>query len=163
MKNITFLFVISCICYSCLSSEIKEFSMNTVRVGVGVIIYRDGHILLGKRKNAHGDGCWSPPGGHLEMGETLIDCAKREVLEETGLEIVNPSFLACTNDIFSSEKHYLTVFMIGRAQGMAENREPHKCEGWQWFPITELPDPLFLPLSNLIQAHGLYFLTEYKK
>jgi 8-oxo-dGTP diphosphatase len=39
------------------------------KVGVGVIIKKDGKVLMGKRKNAHGDGTWSFTGGHLEFGE----------------------------------------------------------------------------------------------
>ena len=39
------------------------------RVGIGVIIRKDNKILLGKRKNAHGEGSWCFPGGHLEFNE----------------------------------------------------------------------------------------------
>ena len=43
------------------------------RVGIGVIaLNNQGKILLGKRKNAHGDGDWAPPGGHLEFGESPV-------------------------------------------------------------------------------------------
>ena len=53
------------------------------RIGVGVIAENsDGLMLLGKRKNAHGEGDWEPPGGHLEFGETPIECAIRELKEE---------------------------------------------------------------------------------
>lgn len=38
------------------------------KVGIGVIVRKDNQILLGKRKNSHGDGCWAFPGGHLEYG-----------------------------------------------------------------------------------------------
>ena len=55
-----------------------------IRVGVGVIIVRDGNVLLGERAGSHGAGTWALPGGHLEFGETVADCARREVLEETG-------------------------------------------------------------------------------
>ncbi len=40
------------------------------KVGLGVLIFKDGKVLLGKRKGAHGEGTWCPPGGHLEFGET---------------------------------------------------------------------------------------------
>ena len=58
------------------------------KVGVGVIVVRDGKVLLGKRRGAHGEGSWSFPGGHLEFNELLEICAKREAKEETGLEII---------------------------------------------------------------------------
>ena len=53
------------------------------KVGVGVFVFKDGKTLLGKRKNAHGDGTWNPPGGHLEFNESIEQCAQREVLENT--------------------------------------------------------------------------------
>ncbi len=59
------------------------------KVGVGVLINKDGKILLIKRRGSHGEGTWAPPGGHIDFGERVIDCAEREVKEETGLEIKN--------------------------------------------------------------------------
>lgn len=61
--------------------------MPAPQVGVGVLILRDGKVLLGRRKGSHGAGCWSAPGGHLEFGEAVEDCALREALEETGLAL----------------------------------------------------------------------------
>jgi hypothetical protein len=52
------------------------------------------------------------PGGHLEFGESFFECAKREVLEETGLSVSNFRVLAVTNDIMEMEKkHYVTIFV----------------------------------------------------
>lgn len=59
------------------------------KVGIGVMIFRDGEILLGKRKGSHGDGEYAFPGGHLEYMESFSDCARREVREECGIEIAN--------------------------------------------------------------------------
>ena len=75
--------------------------MERPKVGVGVIIVKEGKILLGERKNAHGEGTWCPPSGHLELGESYEECAKRETFEETGLQIKNLQFITATNDIFS--------------------------------------------------------------
>jgi 8-oxo-dGTP diphosphatase len=61
--------------------------MERPRVGIGVIILKNGRVLLGKRKSSHGTGTWHFPGGHLEFGESLEDCSRREVLEETGMKI----------------------------------------------------------------------------
>ena len=52
--------------------------MNAPRAGVGVVITRGDKVLLLPRKNVHGEGTWSTPGGHLEFGETLEACAVRE-------------------------------------------------------------------------------------
>ena len=124
---------------------------NQVRVGVGVIIKKAGKVLVGKRKNSHGSDTWGFAGGHLEFGESWEDCARREVKEETGLEITNLNFGFATNDIFSDElKHYITIFMIADCEwGDAQLLEPDKCEAWQWFAWDKLPVNLFLPIQNL--------------
>jgi 8-oxo-dGTP diphosphatase len=124
------------------------------RVGVGVIIIRGGKVLMGRRKNAHGDGDWSVPGGHLEFGESLEHCAEREALEETGVRIRDVRFLAVTNDIFEKEnRHYITVWMVsGYASGEAKVTEPDKFESVGWFEWEKMPSPLFLPARNLLKG-----------
>ncbi|KAK0545689.1 hypothetical protein OC844_007323 [Tilletia horrida] len=58
------------------------------RVGLAVFVLNThGHVLIGKRKGAHGAGTLALPGGHLELHESFEDCAVREVLEETGIEL----------------------------------------------------------------------------
>lgn len=125
------------------------------RVGIGTFVIKDGKVLLGKRKNAHGDGSWCFPGGHLEFGETWEDCAQREIQEETGLSVKNVRFGTATNDIFSEEnKHYITIFMIADYDsGDVHVMEPDKCEKWEWFEWKEeaLPHPLFIPQQSLIR------------
>lgn len=126
------------------------------QVGVGVLIWQAGHILLGQRAGAHGAGSWATPGGHLEFGESLFNCAAREVAEETGLALTDLRPGPYTNNVFSeAQKHYLTVFVWARsAGGKPQRKEPDKCMGWQWFawaaPHT-WPQPLFLPLQSLGQ------------
>ncbi|MCB0091944.1 MAG: NUDIX domain-containing protein [Caldilineaceae bacterium] len=124
-------------------------------IGIGVIIQRDKRILLGKRKGAHGEGCWQFPGGHLEFFEEIETCARREVLEETGLHIANLRAGPFTNDLFVAEgKHYVTLFVLADyVDGEAQVLEPHKCTQWSWFAWADLPSPLFLPIANL-QTQG---------
>jgi 8-oxo-dGTP diphosphatase len=64
------------------------------KVGVGVMIFKDGKVLLGKRKSSHGDGEYAWPGGHMEYMESFEECAKRETMEETGMQIRNVRFFA---------------------------------------------------------------------
>lgn len=122
------------------------------RVGVGVIIVRDGCVLLGERMGSHGAGTWALPGGHLEFGESIEDCARRETVEETGLhlEVVKPA--PYTNDVMHQEgKHYVTAFVLASAQaGEPQVLEPEKCKEWRWFRWSALPDNLFQPLRTLV-------------
>lgn len=56
-------------------------------VGVGAVVFRGSEVLLIKRGRPPFLGKWSIPGGGLEFGERLEDCARREVREETGVEV----------------------------------------------------------------------------
>jgi len=126
---------------------------NRPKVGLGVLIMKEGKVLLGKRKNAHGDGDWCFPGGHLEAEESWEDCARRETKEEAGIEIKNLRFGTATNDIFEKEgKHYVTIIMLADyASGEVTLCEPEKCEKWEWFSWDALPTPLFVPQQNLLK------------
>jgi 8-oxo-dGTP diphosphatase len=125
------------------------------KIGVGVCVIKDGKVLLGKRKNAHGEGAWCFPGGHLEFNENIEDCARREVLEETDLSIKNLRFGPYTNDIFKKENtHYVTLFVIADYDsGELKIMEPEKCEKWDWFEWNKLPEPLFIPNQNLLKLN----------
>ncbi|RMJ28771.1 Nudix domain-containing protein [Aspergillus sp. HF37] len=78
-------------------------------------------------------GTWALPGGHLEHGESFDSCARREVAEETGLDVADVRFLTATNSVMSEGKHYVTIFMGGMAAGdeVARVMEPEKCAGWE--------------------------------
>lgn len=60
---------------------------NVPRVAVGAIIFKDDNVLLVKRRNPPAQGLWAIPGGKVRWGETLEQALKREIREETGLEI----------------------------------------------------------------------------
>jgi 8-oxo-dGTP diphosphatase len=57
------------------------------RVGVGALVIHEGKVLLVKRGVAPNEGLWAVPGGSLELGESLRECAERETLEETGVVV----------------------------------------------------------------------------
>lgn len=136
---------------------------NYPKVGVGVLIFQEQSLLLGKRQKDHGAYSWGPPGGHLEFGESFEACALREAEEETGLLLSSAQFAAVSNDIFIEDnKHYVSIFLkASYPQGqLIQNREPEKTASWEWFDLNKLPDRLFLPLQNLLQAKGVNFLQE---
>lgn len=127
---------------------------NVPRVGLGVIVVKDYKVLLGKRlSSSHSPGVWQFAGGHLEFGESFEDCARREVKEETGIDIKNVHFVSATNDIYPEEnKHYITVFMIADYQsGELKVMEPDKAEKWDWYNWDQMPQPLFLPIIHLLK------------
>jgi len=137
-------------------------SANVTRVGVGVFIFKDGKFLMGQRRNAHGDGTWTVPGGHVEFGETFEETARREVEEETGLIIKDARFGAVTNDFFEKEnKHYATIWIVSDYEsGEVTITEPDKFVQMDWYDFDTLPTPLFSPgWSNLLSSQ---FIEQIK-
>ena len=124
------------------------------QVGVGVFIHKDGKILLLKRAGSHGAGTWSTPGGHVDFGETLEETAIRETKEEVGVDISNVQFKAITNDIFPDDKkHYVTVWMAGDSLDTNPSvNSARELTEVGWFDLNSLPQPLFIPLKNLIEG-----------
>lgn len=128
------------------------------RIGIGVFVKNEDKVLLQKRCGAHGSGTWSLPGGHLEFNETIVDGAKREAMEEFGIEIENVKVLGITEDIMLEEqKHYITIFVDSDlANGEAKIMEPEKTTEMVWVLNAELTSgkyaPLFLPLKNFLQG-----------
>jgi 8-oxo-dGTP diphosphatase len=132
---------------------------SATKVGVGLFVFNKlGELLLGKRKNSIGEGCWQIPGGHVEFKEDPIDSAIRELFEETGLvtDRKNVSFITYVSDVYEKENlHYIGLFfLIRNYSGKLENKEPEKCESWQWFTLNALPTPLFKPLNSFIEKKG---------
>lgn len=124
------------------------------RVGVGIIIRKEQTVLLLRRRNVHGAGSWSTPGGHLDYGESPEECAIREAKEETDLDVSDVRFRAITNDVFEAEgKHYITIWMEGRyTTGEPIVNAAYEMAEIGWFAWDALPEPLFLPFRHLLEG-----------
>lgn len=113
--------------------------------GVAVAVIPDGRVLLGRRIAAHGNGLFQLPGGKPQAGETIVQTALRELEEETALDARLGREVAQQVDDFPEiGKRYTTHFVVvDDARGEAVNREPDKCEGWDWYSLDALPPDLF--------------------
>jgi ADP-ribose pyrophosphatase YjhB (NUDIX family) len=125
--------------------------MNKTRpsVGVGVIIENAlGEILVGKRKGSHSP-YYSIPGGHLEMGETFEEAAKKEVFEETGIKVNTSRIISITNNLETYREegiHHVSVILHTKDySGIPKVIEKDKCEKWIWVRPNNLPTPHFEP------------------
>ncbi len=121
-------------------------------VGIGVLLIKDGKVLLGKRNKEPGKNTWSLPGGKLEFGETFEACAKREVKEETGLDIDDLEFISLSNDRFENQHCVTLGFKAGKFFGEPANRE-EEIKDWKWFDLNNLPNNLFLPSRKIIENY----------
>ncbi len=91
-------------------------------VGVGAILLNRDRILMAQRGKEPLKGWWSLPGGALETGESLADGVRREVLEETGLEIQPLGVLEIFERIMrdsdgATEYHYVLIDYVCRITG----------------------------------------------
>jgi len=139
-------------------------------VGFGVMIIKDGKILLGKRHEdpekasslLNGAGTWTMPGGKLHFGESFEDGAKREVLEETGIKLDNVKVLCVNNDLIETA-HFVTVGLLcDNFEGEAKVMEPEEITEWKWFDLKELPSPLYFPSEKVLKNYknGEFYLTS---
>jgi ADP-ribose pyrophosphatase YjhB (NUDIX family) len=72
---------------------------NRPLVGVGVVVIKDGRVLLIRRGKPPRAGAWSLPGGRQRLGETVREAARRELREETGIEAVVTELLDVVDSI----------------------------------------------------------------
>src|SRR3989344_2612349 len=122
------------------------------KIGISVLVMRTGKVLLGKRRNAHGVGEYASPGGHLEFGESIEECTRRECREEAGIEIKDIKFLRVSN-LKRYGKHYLDIGLTAQwKSGEVKVCEPQKMGKWDRYELNNLPKPLFAALDDSFEA-----------
>ncbi|MFX1311783.1 MAG: NUDIX hydrolase [Promethearchaeota archaeon] len=95
-------------------------------VGVGVLLVRNNHLLLVKRKYDPDAGYWSIPGGHLDLGEKVKVAAEREAYEETGFKVKVTELAGIIDKIMYDkngkiEYHYVLLnYFVEQIEGDAD-------------------------------------------
>ncbi|MFT5217991.1 MAG: 8-oxo-dGTP diphosphatase [Planctomycetota bacterium] len=130
--------------------QIKSES-EKVPSAVAVVVTHQARVLFGKRVTGIDKFEWQLPGGWIEPGESLELAARREVHEETGLELGQMCIVAITNNVFSLDRH--SISLVFEAECI-DNRaltiiEAEKCSAWEWMGWAEITDNLYLPLQQL--------------
>jgi ADP-ribose pyrophosphatase YjhB (NUDIX family) len=111
-------------------------------VGVGVVVRMDDKILLVQRKKEPGRGLWSIPGGLVELGEKVEDAAKREVKEETGLDVEIEEVIGVFDNIIRDEEgkiryHYILIDFIARVVGGSLKLSADELSAARWVNLEE--------------------------
>lgn len=116
---------------------------------------RDGQVLLGRKRHGMGDGKWNGFGGKIEAGETMRECAARELREECGLT-VRPEALELAADLYFEQPSDRTWSHAGIVYfARAWEGEPRTSDEMEprWFALDELPydemweaDKIWLPM-----------------
>jgi 8-oxo-dGTP diphosphatase len=79
-------------------------------IGSAVLVEHEGKFLLGERNKESYRGYWVIPGGRVEFGETVEDAGKREIKEETGLDVEIIRFIGHKEIINAPENYHRIVF-----------------------------------------------------
>jgi len=127
---------------------------NRPKVGVGVLIFKDGKILLGKRHGKHGDGEYAFTGGHVEYMEGFEECAKKETTEEAGIKIKNVKFICLANVSYYPPRHEVFVGLTADwEEGEPQTFLEERIGDWNWYDLDNLPSPIFKFTQLLIDAY----------
>jgi 8-oxo-dGTP diphosphatase len=114
----------------------EQYWANSVP-GVQAVIERDGRVLLGRRRSDPGRGLWDLPGGFLHEGEDALAGLRREVREETALEIELREFLGCWNEPYW-DRNVLCLTWLADA-GRGEEQAGDDLVELRWFAPDERP------------------------
>jgi len=132
-----------------------------VGVGFGVMLLKEEKVLLGRRhtdadkadSELHGEGTWTMPGGKLEFGESFENGAKREVYEETGIQLKKVEVI-CVNNDKNEYAHFVTIGLFSRSfDGNPKVIEPDEITEWRWFSLDNLPSPLYFPSAKILKNY----------
>jgi len=137
-------------------------SDNVVACGVAVVVTHRQRVLFGKRAAKSTGVEWQLPGGWIEPGESPRQAARREVLEETGLQILEPRFVGVTSNVFSAHHHSISLFFEAECADIEPmpQAEHDKCKVWQWKHWSAVSDNLYLPLRLFKQTDYLPFSKD---
>jgi len=113
-------------------------------LGTGLVVLRDGKVLLYKRMKAPEAGYWNIVGGKVDHMEPSQAAARREAEEESGLSIGTLSFLCTTEQIIEADRqHWVSlIYVTTDISGEPRLTEPDKLSDFGWFGRNELPQPL---------------------
>ncbi len=121
-------------------------------LGVSVLVFKEGKILLVRRGREPRQGRWSLPGGVVELGETVRDAARREIREECQIEIEIEKTIDILDKIFRDPQgrvqyHYVLIALRARPRS-GELRAASDVEAAEWVELSQL-DHYELPPDQL--------------
>lgn len=127
-----------------VNSEVKP------SIGVATVVVKDGKILLGE--DTRKGNVFGVPGGHWENGETLKECAQREVKEESGVACKNPTLIS-VYDFYREDKgkSYVTIGMKAEYEsGELTDLEDEGRLNWGWYTTDEAFNLNLFPADKIL-------------
>jgi NADH pyrophosphatase NudC (nudix superfamily) len=122
--------------------------------GVTVLIERDNQVLLGKRQpTSFNGGKWCLPGGFIEYDEDFITAGRREVEEETGLQVSIASILTVMTNYLAPHLHTFVVTLLAHTK-TGTLRPGDDIAELGWFPLAgPFPEMAFEADRHIIERY----------
>jgi ADP-ribose pyrophosphatase YjhB (NUDIX family) len=127
--------------------------------GAQALIEREGRVLLGRRNDEPSAGLWDIPGGFLNEHEHPEEALRREVREETGLDIEIGEFLGVWMQEYV-HRNVLCLTWLARPAG-GEERPGDDLVELRWFAPDELPEPHELAFETFVEILSLWRRHEH--
>lgn len=119
-------------------------------VGVAVILMEKGRILLVRRKGSF-YGSWCIPCGHLEWDEDVRLGAKREMLEETGLDVDLTSVFEVLSNFHDPAHHTVGIWFLGKRTLFSGSIRPGSdASEVRFFELDNLPKDMAFPTDKIV-------------
>jgi ADP-ribose pyrophosphatase YjhB (NUDIX family) len=131
-----------------------EHWANSQPTASALVVDDRGRILLGRRATELWHDYWDTPGGFLEEGEDPEDALRRELREETGLDVEPVAFFGTTTDRYGDGEDApftLNLYWIVRVLG-GEERPDDDVSELRWFAPDELPPPEEIAFENVARV-----------
>lgn len=138
-----------------LSSAMPSAVSDGPRVAVGAIVVNQGALLMVRRRYDPGRGLWSVPGGRVQHGEYLTAAVRREVMEETGLEVAVTNLAGIFEVV--GEPHYVILdYLADTPEPRQEPVAGADAAEARWVPLEEVRDLDCTPrFVELLTAWGV--------
>ena len=130
-------------------------------VGVGAVVVRGGRALIIKRAHEPRKGEWSLPGGLLELGESLQQAIRREIKEETTLDVVVGPIIETFDRVHRDDQgriryHFVIVDFVCWPKG-GEAMPASDADGVAWVSFKEIDDYAVNAHAKAVIEKGLSY------
>ena len=122
-----------------------EYPRASVTADAVLFAEKDGqiYVLLIQRGNEPYKGCWAFPGGFLNMDETVIKCAERELEEETGIVLSGMQLAGVYSDVERDPRGRVITAAYTAMTAMPEAKAGDDAAAARWWPLNALPKLAF--------------------